>query len=103
MVLAIEDPRETGKMEPKYQALDLILEMGWMLHRSSLKFRLGGMDPNLDLFSFNSLSRGSPINLAMLRKKDRVYTIWPCSLVIELHLRFILSASICYNCSLDYF
>ena len=44
--------RETGKMEARYQALDFIHEMGWLLHRSSLKLRLGDMDPNLDLFPF---------------------------------------------------
>lgn len=53
MVETAEDIlRETGKMQAKYQALDFIHEMGWLLHRNYLKFRLGDMDPNLDLFPF---------------------------------------------------
>ncbi|XP_041016581.1 squamosa promoter-binding-like protein 1 isoform X1 [Juglans microcarpa x Juglans regia] len=40
----------TRKMEAKNQALDFIHEMGWLLHRSQLKSRLGRMDPNEDLF-----------------------------------------------------
>nr|QMV47666.1 squamosa-binding protein-like 1B [Paeonia suffruticosa] len=44
---------ETEKMKAKNQALDFIHEMGWLLHRSHLKFRLGQMDPNLNLFPFN--------------------------------------------------
>lgn len=43
------------KMEAKNQAQDFIHEMGWLLHRSHLKFRLGDMDPNIDLFPFNRL------------------------------------------------
>ncbi|KAA8527982.1 hypothetical protein F0562_035149 [Nyssa sinensis] len=42
---------ESGKVEARNQALDFIQEMGWLLHRSHLKFRLG-LDPNLDLFPF---------------------------------------------------
>uniref|UniRef100_A0A5B7BUB4 Putative squamosa promoter-binding-like protein 12 n=1 Tax=Davidia involucrata TaxID=16924 RepID=A0A5B7BUB4_DAVIN len=42
---------ESGKIEVRNQALDFIQEMGWLLHRSHLKFRLG-LDPNLDLFPF---------------------------------------------------
>lgn len=53
MVETAEDIlRETGKMQAKYHALDFIHEMGWLLHRNYLKFRLGDMDPNLDLFPF---------------------------------------------------
>lgn len=44
--------RETGKTEARNRALDFIHEMGWLLHRSHLKFRLGDKDPNLDLFPF---------------------------------------------------
>jgi hypothetical protein len=40
------------RMDIKNQALDFIHEMGWLLHRSRLKFRLGQLDPNLDLFPF---------------------------------------------------
>ncbi|CAK9160706.1 unnamed protein product [Ilex paraguariensis] len=43
---------ETEKIEARNQALDFIHEMGWLLHRNYLKFRLDGMDPNLDLFPF---------------------------------------------------
>ncbi|KAF8387706.1 hypothetical protein HHK36_026360 [Tetracentron sinense] len=42
----------TGKMKSKNQALYFIHEMGWLLHRSHLKSRLGHMDPNSDIFSF---------------------------------------------------
>ncbi|KAJ6720885.1 TRANSCRIPTION FACTOR SBP FAMILY-RELATED [Salix viminalis] len=34
-------------MDIKNQSLDYIHEMGWLLHRSHLKFRLGQLDPNL--------------------------------------------------------
>lgn len=44
---------DTEKLEAKNQALDFIHEMGWLLHRSHLKLRLGLMDPNSDLFPFN--------------------------------------------------
>ena len=37
-------------METKNQALDFINEMGWLLHRSQLKSRLGDMDPNPEFF-----------------------------------------------------
>lgn len=43
---------EPGKMKAKNQALDFIHEMGWLLHRSRSRFRLGDMDPNLNLFPF---------------------------------------------------
>ncbi|XP_010270965.1 PREDICTED: squamosa promoter-binding-like protein 1 [Nelumbo nucifera] len=41
-----------GKIEAKNQALDFIHEMGWLLHRTHVRSRLGHMDPNLDAFSF---------------------------------------------------
>lgn len=49
---ANDNQREPEKMEAKNQALNFIHEMGWLLHRSHSKFRLGDMDPNLDLFPF---------------------------------------------------
>ncbi|KAK9934121.1 hypothetical protein M0R45_021277 [Rubus argutus] len=39
-------------LEAKNQAMDFIHELGWLLHRSHVKFRLGHLDPNVDLFSF---------------------------------------------------
>ncbi|KAL6186149.1 hypothetical protein ACLB2K_042270 [Fragaria x ananassa] len=39
-------------MEAKNQAMDFIHELGWLLHKSRVKFRLGQTDPKLDLFSF---------------------------------------------------
>jgi len=39
-------------LEAKTQALDFVHEMGWLLHRSHVKFRLGHLDPNQDLFPF---------------------------------------------------
>ncbi|XP_065859846.1 squamosa promoter-binding-like protein 1 isoform X2 [Euphorbia lathyris] len=42
----------TSKMEAKNQAMDFIHEIGWLLHRSQLKFRLGNLDPCTDLFPF---------------------------------------------------
>lgn len=47
-----EDVEGTGKSEAKNQAMDFIHEMGWLLHRSQLKCRLGDLDPNTDVFSF---------------------------------------------------
>ncbi|KAK9991981.1 hypothetical protein SO802_026966 [Lithocarpus litseifolius] len=44
--------RVPALLEAKTQALDFIHEMGWLLHRSHVKFRLGHMDPNQDLFPF---------------------------------------------------
>nr|AVV48329.1 squamosa promoter binding-like protein [Litchi chinensis] len=38
--------------EVKNQALDFLHEMGWLLHRSQVKVRLGRLDPNPDLFPF---------------------------------------------------
>ncbi|KAG5038810.1 hypothetical protein AAZX31_07G216400 [Glycine max] len=40
-------------MEEKTQALDFLQEMGWLLHRSHVKFKLGSMAPFHDLFQFN--------------------------------------------------
>ncbi|KAL4603911.1 hypothetical protein ACB092_10G157700 [Castanea dentata] len=40
----------SGRMETKNQALGFINEMGWLLHRSQLKSRLGNMDPNPESF-----------------------------------------------------
>ncbi|XP_042517253.1 squamosa promoter-binding-like protein 1 isoform X2 [Macadamia integrifolia] len=42
----------TIEMEAKNQAMDFIHEMGWLLHRSRLRSRLGQMDPNLVVFPF---------------------------------------------------
>ena len=41
---------ETAKMEAKNQAMDFVHEMGWLLHRSQLKSRLGHLNPSMDLF-----------------------------------------------------
>ncbi|KAE8697219.1 Squamosa promoter-binding-like protein 12 [Hibiscus syriacus] len=40
----------TGKMEAKNQAMHFIHEVGWLLHRSQLKSRLGHLDPNPEPF-----------------------------------------------------
>ncbi|KHG05980.1 Squamosa promoter-binding-like protein 1 [Gossypium arboreum] len=45
----------TGKMEAKNQAMDFIHEVGWLLHRSQLKSRLGDLDPNSEPFSLRRL------------------------------------------------
>ncbi|KAA8549030.1 hypothetical protein F0562_000714 [Nyssa sinensis] len=42
----------TGKMEVRSQAMDFIHEMGWLLHRSHLRSRLGHLNPNSDPFPF---------------------------------------------------
>ncbi|PON43215.1 SBP-box transcription factor [Parasponia andersonii] len=39
-----------GKIETYNQAVDFVHEMGWLLHRSQLRSRLGDLDPNADLF-----------------------------------------------------
>ncbi|KAF9669209.1 hypothetical protein SADUNF_Sadunf14G0084000 [Salix dunnii] len=44
------DIGETAKMEAKNQAMDFVHEMGWLLHRSQLKSRLGHLNPSMDLF-----------------------------------------------------
>ncbi|XP_027164714.1 squamosa promoter-binding-like protein 1 [Coffea eugenioides] len=43
---------DNQNLEARNQALDFIHEIGWLLHRSQLKFRLGQQDPNLDTFPF---------------------------------------------------
>ena len=45
-----EDVGRTGKMEAKNQAMDFIHEVGWLLHRSQFKSRLGHLDPNPEPF-----------------------------------------------------
>ncbi|KAH9766516.1 Squamosa promoter-binding-like protein 1 [Citrus sinensis] len=40
------------KTEVKNQALDFLHEMGWLLHRSHMKFRLGHLHPNFYFFPF---------------------------------------------------
>ncbi|KAM6541376.1 hypothetical protein CsatB_005823 [Cannabis sativa] len=40
-----------GKPESYNQAMDFIHEMGWLLHRSQLRSRLGELDPNAEPFS----------------------------------------------------
>ncbi|XP_037496239.1 squamosa promoter-binding-like protein 1 [Jatropha curcas] len=44
------DVNGIGKMEAKNQAMDFIHEIGWLLHRSQLKYRLADLDPYTDLF-----------------------------------------------------
>lgn len=44
--------REHDTVEAKNQAMNFLHEMGWLLHRSHVKFRLGHMDPNSSRFSF---------------------------------------------------
>lgn len=41
----------TGTREARNRAMDFLHEMGWLLHRSHLKSRLGHSDPNSELFS----------------------------------------------------
>ncbi|KAK3189925.1 hypothetical protein Dsin_029486 [Dipteronia sinensis] len=49
----VDDLQKEAEMtEFKNQALDFLHEMGWLLHRSRVKFRLGHLDPNSDLFPF---------------------------------------------------
>lgn len=43
---------ETENSEARTIALDFVHELGWLLHRNQLKFRLGLMDPYQDLFPF---------------------------------------------------
>lgn len=49
-----EDPQgqESAKMEAKINALDFIHEMGWLLHRSSLRIRLRHVDGLGECFPF---------------------------------------------------
>lgn len=44
--------RQGNRVEAKNQAMDFIHEMGWLLHRSHVKFRLGHLDPNSSPFPF---------------------------------------------------
>ncbi|GMN51407.1 hypothetical protein TIFTF001_020553 [Ficus carica] len=44
--------REHDTVEAKNQAMNFLHEMGWLLHRSHVKFRLGHMDPNSSRFPF---------------------------------------------------
>ncbi|KAM5568552.1 hypothetical protein ABKV19_016219 [Rosa sericea] len=44
--------RDPEIMEAKNQAMDFIHELGWLLHKSQVKLRLGHTDPKLDLFPF---------------------------------------------------
>ncbi|XP_024993790.1 squamosa promoter-binding-like protein 1 isoform X1 [Cynara cardunculus var. scolymus] len=44
--------REKKEIEARTRALEFVNEMGWLLHRSQLKVRLGSMDPSSDSFSF---------------------------------------------------
>ncbi|KAJ9546331.1 hypothetical protein OSB04_018874 [Centaurea solstitialis] len=44
--------REKKETEGRTRALEFVNEMGWLLHRSQLKLRLGSINPNSDLFSF---------------------------------------------------
>ncbi|KAK4787847.1 hypothetical protein SAY86_011680 [Trapa natans] len=48
------DSNEEGTTDTdiRDQALEFINEMGWILHRSELKFKLSQLDPNTELFSF---------------------------------------------------
>lgn len=53
VVEAADDIHKNAEgIEAKNQALDFIHEMGWLLHRSHLKFRLGHLYRNSDLFPF---------------------------------------------------
>ncbi|KAL6952972.1 hypothetical protein U1Q18_041380 [Sarracenia purpurea var. burkii] len=50
--IADEIDAESEMIKARNNALDFIHEIGWLLHRSQLKFRLGPIDPNMDLFPF---------------------------------------------------
>lgn len=41
----------SGSLEARNQAMEFIHEMGWLLHRSQLKSRLGQSDPNTEQFA----------------------------------------------------
>ncbi|XP_022842385.1 squamosa promoter-binding-like protein 1 [Olea europaea var. sylvestris] len=43
---------DTDKLDARNEALDFIHEMGWLLHKIHLKFRLGETSANMDLFPF---------------------------------------------------
>ncbi|KRH37685.2 hypothetical protein GLYMA_09G082000v4 [Glycine max] len=51
--MADDNQIKTNLMEEKTQALYFIQEMGWLLHRSRVKVRLGPMAPVQDRFHFN--------------------------------------------------
>lgn len=44
------DIEGTGKIKAKSQAMDFIHEMGWLLHRSQLKYRMVNLNSGVDLF-----------------------------------------------------
>lgn len=44
------DIEGTGKIKAKSQAMDFIHEMGWLLHRSQLKYRMVHLSSDVDLF-----------------------------------------------------
>ncbi|CAL5208792.1 unnamed protein product [Lathyrus oleraceus] len=44
------DIEGTGKIKAKSQAMDFIHEMGWLLHRSQLKYRMVHLNSDVDLF-----------------------------------------------------
>ncbi|KAK8639625.1 hypothetical protein V6N13_137998 [Hibiscus sabdariffa] len=44
------DVGRAGKLEEKNEAMNFIHEIGWLLHRSQLKSRLGHLDPNPEPF-----------------------------------------------------
>ena len=51
-VPTVDIKKNSEKMETKNQALDFIHEMGWLLHRNHLNWRLGHLNPNSYLFPF---------------------------------------------------
>ncbi|XVF28123.1 hypothetical protein REPUB_Repub15cG0001900 [Reevesia pubescens] len=51
-VPTVDIKKNAEKMETKNQALDFIHEMGWLLHRNHLNWRLGHLNPNANLFPF---------------------------------------------------
>ncbi|XP_022721904.1 squamosa promoter-binding-like protein 1 isoform X4 [Durio zibethinus] len=51
-VPTVDINKDVEKMETKNQALDFIHEMGWLLHRNHLSWRLGHLNPNSYLFPF---------------------------------------------------
>ncbi|XP_021290234.1 squamosa promoter-binding-like protein 1 [Herrania umbratica] len=51
-VPTVDINKNAEKMESKNQALDFMHEMGWLLHRNHLHWRLGHLNPNSNLFPF---------------------------------------------------
>ncbi|XWS08429.1 hypothetical protein CRYUN_Cryun40dG0001800 [Craigia yunnanensis] len=51
-VPTVDINKNAEKMETKNQALDFIHEMGWLLHRNHLNWRLGHLNSDSYLFSF---------------------------------------------------